>query len=643
MSPDKEHKQSEKLFRESGELLETIINAAQEAIITIADDGSVILFNRAAEAMFGYTKEEMLGKTLECLMPEKYRPDHKGNIENYFGTGKPDGAIGKLLELPGLRASGEEFTMEISLSAGAMGNKHFVVGVARDVTERNRTREALRESEERFRGIFESSNIGIYQTTPDGQILMANPALVKMLGFNSLDELADRNLESHGYEPQYPRSIFKKRIETEGEIVGLESAWLTQDGTKIFVRESARKVDDENGNTLYYAGTVEDISSHKRAEEILRFTQFAVDRTSDEAFWMNQDGSFFYVNDTACKSLGYSREELLQMKVSDIDPDLPVDAWSSHWKKIRKEGTYTFDSHHRSKSGRTYPVEIVTNYLEFDGVEYNCAFARDITRHREAQREQEKAHRLLSEKNKELESIIHIASHDFRVPLVTIRGFAEELKNCCKNVKGLLGDCDIPDDIRNKLEIAFEQDVPESLHFIQAGADKMDMLLESLLKLARLGTEALASDHLDMNKILNNIKQSLAYHIQDTGAEIHIDDLPTCVGDEAQINQVFSNLLANALKYLDSSRKGAIRVSGGVKGDRIVYCVEDNGIGIEAGQQKNVFNIFYRLHTGETDGHGLGLAIVRRITSRHDGQAWVESRFGKGSKFFVALPRVTSV
>jgi PAS domain S-box-containing protein len=130
-----------------------------------------------------------------------------------------------------------------------------------------RSEAAIRESEERFRGIFENTMVGLYRTTPDGRILMANAALVGMLGYASFEELARRNLEEEGYGPDYARSDFKRRIETQGTVVGLESAWTRADGGTLFVRESARAVRDPRGNTLFYEGTVEDITGLRLAEK----------------------------------------------------------------------------------------------------------------------------------------------------------------------------------------------------------------------------------------------------------------------------------------------------------------------------------------------------------------------------------------
>ena len=142
-------------------------------------------------------------------------------------------------------------------------------GITRDITELRLAEEALQESELRYRSLFENATIGIYRTTPAGEILAANPALVKMLGYKNLEELVKRNLEEHGFEPAYPRQHFRERMEREGEVRGLEVAWERRDGSAIFVRESARAIRGEDNQILYYDGIVEDITERKRAEEAL--------------------------------------------------------------------------------------------------------------------------------------------------------------------------------------------------------------------------------------------------------------------------------------------------------------------------------------------------------------------------------------
>jgi PAS domain S-box-containing protein len=143
-------------------------------------------------------------------------------------------------------------------------------GIGLTFTERCQMEEALRESEERFRSLFENAVLGIYRTTPDGQILLANPALCKMLGYASFEELQQRNLEKDGFHPAYLRSSYKREIEKKGVIIGLEASWTMSDGGTVFVRESARAIRDGAGKVLYYEGTVEDVTERKQTEEALR-------------------------------------------------------------------------------------------------------------------------------------------------------------------------------------------------------------------------------------------------------------------------------------------------------------------------------------------------------------------------------------
>ncbi|MDZ7317012.1 MAG: PAS domain S-box protein, partial [candidate division KSB1 bacterium] len=173
------------------------------------------------------------------------------------------------------------FDMTIERLTDGRNNPVGVVTVLFDITDRKRiqnallsllederrTREELWESEQRFRTIYENTVIGFYRTTPDGRILMANPALVRMLGYDSFEELAQRNLNENGFEPQYLRDEFRARIERTGVVLGLESTWKRRDGTIIYVRENARLVRDEEGNPLYYEGAAEDITERRRAEQ----------------------------------------------------------------------------------------------------------------------------------------------------------------------------------------------------------------------------------------------------------------------------------------------------------------------------------------------------------------------------------------
>ena len=147
------------------------------------------------------------------------------------------------------------------------------IGFSQDITDRKRAEAELRESEERFRNVFENATIGIYRTTPDGHILLANPALIQMLGYSSPEELAARNLEEQGFEPGYSREHFKEIMERKGRINGLESAWVRKDGSTIYIRENAKAFRSIEGEIQYYDGVVEDITEQKKLQKQIQQAQ----------------------------------------------------------------------------------------------------------------------------------------------------------------------------------------------------------------------------------------------------------------------------------------------------------------------------------------------------------------------------------
>ncbi|MFH0988637.1 MAG: PAS domain S-box protein [bacterium] len=169
---------------------------------------------------------------------------------------------------------------------------------------------ALKESEERFRSLYENSTIGLYRTTPDGKIILTNPTLIKILGYSSFEELASRNLEKEGFEPSYERKQFIEQVEITGEVKGLESAWTRRDGSIVYIRESARAIRDPNGNTLYYDGSVEDITERKRAEEKLTYEQnllmALMDNIPDHIYFKDIDSRFIRMSKALADRFGIS-------------------------------------------------------------------------------------------------------------------------------------------------------------------------------------------------------------------------------------------------------------------------------------------------------------------------------------------------
>lgn len=258
-------KQAEDALRESEERYRILVENQTDMVVKFDPEGVLLFVSPSYCKTFDKSQCDLIGKRFIPLIHEEDRARVSEVLNNVY---KPPYTA--YVEERALTKDG--WRWQAWLNTAVLNNEkkvEAIIGVGRDITERKRAEDAVRESEKRFREIFENTEVGVYRTMPDGQILMANPALVYMLGYSSFEELSQRNLEEEGFEPQYQRSIFKEEIEREGRIVGSESIWITRDGKKLYVLENARIVRDKDGKILYYEGTVENITKSKQAEEEL--------------------------------------------------------------------------------------------------------------------------------------------------------------------------------------------------------------------------------------------------------------------------------------------------------------------------------------------------------------------------------------
>ncbi len=241
-------------------------HCAHGIAIGLPSTNQVLTCNPAFARLQGSTVEEI--SSMPIL--DQYAPQDREHVKNCIEEADRTGNI--RFEAHMIRKDGSSYPVQIDVVSvlDADGNPIYRVATQQDISERKQAQEELLESEERFRSLYENTTIGLYRTTPTGEILLANPALVNMLGYDSMEELAQRNLDEEGYEPGYERTLFRQKIERDEIVIGLEAGWKKKDGSTIFVRESAKAIYDPQGNIEYYEGTVEDISERKLAEEALR-------------------------------------------------------------------------------------------------------------------------------------------------------------------------------------------------------------------------------------------------------------------------------------------------------------------------------------------------------------------------------------
>lgn len=402
-----------------------------------------------------------------------------------------------------------------------------------------------------------------------------------------------------------------------------------------------------------------------------RETQFALMAESirDYAiFLLDRDGNVSTWNDGAQRIKGYTAKEIIGRHFScfyppkDLARGRPLKelTQAAQEERIRDEGWRV-----RADGTRFWAYTVMTAMFDNRGALRGfLRITRDMTAQKEFQQslsdlnddlerrvelrteELAAANRDLEENKRENETFVYSVSHDLRSPLVNLQGFSAELDSACDGLVEILNAEKMTADGRDRALQLLNSGMREPLHFIRTAVIRLSTIIDALLRLSRVGRIEYQLRDVNLNDLVRRIVDSMRVTVAERGAEVILNPLPTVHGDPVAVEQVFANLIGNAVNYLDPARRGTIEV--GVcdplrnhnAGERRswTFFVRDNGLGIARASQMKIFQAFQRLHPGAAPGEGIGLAIVRRVVERHSGQIWLESTENVGTTFFVSLP-----
>lgn len=383
-----ERKKAEAALLASKERYRQLVEQSKVGI-GISHDNEVIFANPALLSMFGYDRLE---EFVKVPLLDHIAPSSREMIAEMIENRGPGEVSSSEFVYDILRKDGQVRTLAGTRSSFSEGEEPYTQTTFQDITERRRAEDALHESEERFKSLFEDAVLGLYRTTPDGEILMANPALCRMLGYESFEELQRRNLEQEGFHPGYPRERFKKEIEEKGVIIGLEASWDLRGGGRIFVSESARAIKDDSGRVLYYEGSVEDITERHRAVDALRESEEKFKNLSEQSpnmIFINRVGRIIYVNDVCEQTMGYSRQEFYApdfdfRRLHTPESESVVRAsFAGHL--VGREGP-PFEISLVTKDGRRIEAVLTTKLIDFENDKAILGILTDITEQKRSQK-----------------------------------------------------------------------------------------------------------------------------------------------------------------------------------------------------------------------------------------------------------------
>ena len=378
---------------------------------------------------------------------------------------------------------------------------------------------------------------------------------------------------------------------------------------------------------------VERTQELKESEEKFRSITVAA---NDAIIMMNSEGKVVFWNAAAQAMFGYPAHEAEGRELHTlIVPPRFYEAYRKGFEQFKLTGTGTVIGRKMElaalrKDGMEYPIEASMAAVRLHGKWHVIGILRDITERKQAEDKINELNRNLERRvaertvqleaaNKELEAFSYSVSHDLRTPLRAIDGFSRILL----------------DDYTDKLD----NEGKRLLNVVRDNTSRMGQLIDDILMFSRSSRLEMNFSTIDMEKLAREVFEELQPSIEHGKLQLKIEAIPPATGDRAMMHQVFVNLLSNAIKFSRHREAAIIKVGGSIEGDEAVYYVKDNGAGFDMQYADKLFGVFQRLHSeNEFEGTGIGLAIVKRIITRHDGRVWAEGKVNEGATIYFALP-----
>ena len=628
-------------LRESHERAQMLMDAALDAVVSIDEEGTIISWNAQAEPVFGHAAEDAIGQDLaDLIVPPAMRDGHRKGMARYLQSGKAT-ILGKRIEVPGLRADGTEFPMELTISKLLQNGRHYFTAYIRDISVRKRAELELQRSVQLMTMVFNSSPIAAsIVTLDDARFVQVNPSWERDFGW-PVDGMLGKTTAEIGLWPEVGRrEAMVDALRSVGRIINFETALVHRNGSRREVSISAEIIDFD-GRPCILAYT-QDMTDRKASEVQLNQLSMAVEQSPVVVAITDLNGDLEYVNDAFVRSTGYTREESIGQNPRVLQSgETPRETYASMWAALSHGLPWNGVFYNRRKNGSRYIESVqVTPIRQTDGrVTHYMASKEDITdtvrmnqeleQHRDHLEELvasrtvqlTEAQRVAESANRAKSAFLANMSHEIRTPMNAIVGFAHLLRRDDPTPAQLV-----------------------RLNKIEAAATHLLSIINDILDISKIEAGRLQLEQTDfhLGSLLDNVYSLIADQARAKGlvVDVNPESVPVWLrGDPTRLRQSLLNYASNAVKFTSS---GFVSIRARLLEDtpdavHVRFEVEDTGVGISPGQQANLFQAFEQADVSTTrkyGGTGLGLAITRRLAQMMGGDAGVDSVAGQGAIFW---------
>ncbi len=614
---------------------------AHEGIVLYNVKGTIIYASASVKNVSGFTDEELTGRSGdEFVHPE----EHEETIKNF----------GKVLQSPGhsitfrqrlLHKNGHYMWAETTLSNFL--HEPEVAGIIsnfRDISSQKLAEDKLLESKVLLESINQNIKEGIYRSVPEGQFEYVNQAFMDMFGFNTLEELNHFGT-TRLYVDQEIKSFIREELYSKKSITNMEVEFRRKDGTTFWGLITSSMLVGPNGK-LYADGAIRDITHQKIAEEKLRHSEeflSSINRNIKEGLYRSTlNKGMIYVNEAFAEIFGYkSAKEVIETEIKDLYYHL--ETRKDIVRELReKKSIRNKEVRFKKKSGEEF-WGLMSSYLIKDsqGNEYFDGAIRDISELKKAEQKllelneklriQNKAleeretelniaMKELSDRNFELDQLVYKTSHDLRSPLSSILGLVHLAHLDTETVD----------------KTAYIDKIGESIK-------RLDDFVKSMLSYAKASRVEVQFEPVNIRTLIEMSIKDLEFleNFEKMYTEINIEGGDTFVSDKLKLKIIFSNIISNAFKYMDTGKPNPyLHINIIINDKGLTADISDNGIGIEESHLPKIFDMFYR-GTEKSQGSGLGMYIVKQSVDKLKGEISIISQLNKGTSFHIVLPNAT--